>query len=163
MHGKGKGHGGKTLPKFLRVAGVSFLYTAVVVSVYMGILLLQFEKDALYVLMPLGLLIGYATIIPTSLYLGYRLTKKHCKNFMDVCIVCFIFTAASAIILLCVSYVILFVEKLMYSNGDIKILDILEGVWQYAFSQGRFVFVLTISFLVGVGIYWLYHDKEDDT
>jgi len=163
VHGKGKGHGGKTLPKFLRVAGVSFLYTAVVITACMSIRWIPADHETLMTISWIYFYLIYIIVIPASLYLGYRLTKKHCKNFEDVYIVCFIFTVVSILTLL----VILCVFDLMYPNfftgHGPEILKILEGAWNTSFSQFGLAYVLIIPFWVGVGIYWLYHGKENHT
>ena len=146
--------------KFLRIAGSSFLYTVIVVSVCTSFFLFPVSKETLMFFCYVYAYIFYTAVTASSLYFGYWLTRRHCKYFREFLAACFIHTVLSTLALLCTLYVIFFLMDLMIANGR---ADIFATVKLFSFSEERFAFVSPIAFFLGGGFYWLYHRREDDT
>lgn len=146
--------------KFLRIAGASFLYTVIVVSVCTSAFLFPVSKEILFFIFCVYFYIFYITVTASSLYFGYWLTRRHCKYFREFLIACLIHTVLSTLALLCTLYVIFFLMDLMIGSGS---ADIFATVKSFSFSDYKLAFVSPISFFLGGSFYWLYHRTEDDT
>ena len=146
--------------KFLRIAGASFLYTVIVVSVCTSIFLFPVSKETLMFFCYVYAYIFYITVTASSLYLGYWLTRWNCKHFGEFLITCFIHTLLSTLALVCTMYVFVFLINSVYTSGG---SDIFATVNMYSFSKYKFAFISPISFFLGGSFYWLYHRTKDDT
>ena len=146
--------------KFLRIAGASFLYTVIIVSVCTSAFLFPVSKEILFFIFCVYFYVFYITVTASSLYFGYWLTRRHCKYFREFLIACLIHTVLSTLALLCTLYVIFVLMDLMIGSGS---SDIFATVKLFSFSDYKFAFVSPISFFLGGGFYWLYHRREDDT
>ena len=146
--------------KFLRIAGSSLLYSVIVFSVCTSIFLFPVSKETLMFFCYVYAYIFYITVTASSLYLGYWLTRRHCKYFAEFLTTCIIHTVVSTLALVCTLYVIFFLMDLMIANGR---ADVFTTVRLFSFSGYKFAFISPISFFLGGGFYWLYHRREDDT
>jgi|GEM_PF-2289464 len=146
--------------KFLRIAGASFLFTMIVVSVCTSLFLLPVSKDTMFFIYCIYFYIYYITVTATSLYFGYWVTRRNCKYFREFLFVCFIHTVLSTLALLCALYVILFLMDLMNTGDGSRIFSTVKAL---SFSDYKFALVSPISFFLGGGFYWVYHRSEDDT
>jgi len=96
--------------------------------------------------------IFYISVTVSSLYVGFRLTRRHCKYFREFLTACFIHTVLSTLALICTLYFIFFLMDLMNAgNGS----GIFATVASFAFSDYKFAIVSPVSFFLGGGYYWL--------
>ena len=139
-------------PKYLRIARASFLYTVIVVTVCTSGFLLPVSKEILFFIFCIYGYIFYIIVTVSSLYVGFRLTGKHCKYFREFLAACFIHTVLSTLALICTLYLIFFLMDLM-NAGDGS--GIFATVTSFAFSDYKFAVVSPVSFFLGGGYYWL--------
>src|SRR5659263_158446 len=151
-----------TIRKFLRMAISVFLYASIVASACIGIRSMPVEQEAWAILSPCYVLLFFIIVIPTSFYLGYRSTRKHCQCGKDVWMASFTFIIISTLTLLCVLYIILYEKEIMPPSFR-RSTSIPKTVLSLVFSDYKFVFLAPVPFLVGAGIYWLVHGKRDQS